>query len=61
IDSPLEQRIRRLGKVKEMCSHYNREKGDEMGRGTIVVCMSWINFSPTHAACLEKLSSQTPF
>ncbi|GJR78863.1 hypothetical protein Tco_0149648 [Tanacetum coccineum] len=25
--------------------------------GTIVVCMSWINFPPIHAACLEKLSS----
>ncbi|GJS29682.1 hypothetical protein Tco_0490302 [Tanacetum coccineum] len=35
IDSPLEQQIRRLGKVKEMCSHYNREKGDEMGRDVL--------------------------
>ncbi|GJX34353.1 retrovirus-related pol polyprotein from transposon TNT 1-94 [Tanacetum coccineum] len=26
-------------------------------KGTIVVCMSWINFPLTHAACLEKLSS----
>nr|GEZ20694.1 hypothetical protein [Tanacetum cinerariifolium] len=25
--------------------------------GTIVVCISWINFPPIHAACLEKLSS----
>nr|GFB77734.1 hypothetical protein [Tanacetum cinerariifolium] len=25
--------------------------------GTIAVCMSWNNFPPIHAACLEKLSS----
>ncbi|GJU59076.1 hypothetical protein Tco_1236842 [Tanacetum coccineum] len=36
IDSPFEQRIRRLGKMEEMCSHYHREKGDEMGRVPIV-------------------------
>ncbi|GJW80236.1 hypothetical protein Tco_0144211 [Tanacetum coccineum] len=29
----------------------------QSGAGTIVVCMSWINFPPIHAACLEKLSS----
>nr|GEZ95941.1 hypothetical protein [Tanacetum cinerariifolium] len=26
-------------------------------QGTIVVCMSWINFPPIHATCLEKLLS----
>nr|GEY09011.1 ribonuclease H-like domain-containing protein [Tanacetum cinerariifolium] len=28
---------------------------------TIIVCMSWIQFSPIQAACHEKLSSKTPF
>ncbi|GJU09649.1 retrotransposon protein, putative, unclassified [Tanacetum coccineum] len=37
IDSPLEQRIQMDGKMKEMCSHYNREKGDEMGRDFVVL------------------------
>ncbi|GJV02996.1 nucleic acid-binding, OB-fold protein [Tanacetum coccineum] len=42
--------IRRSDKVIKMNSHFIREKG------TIVVCMNWINFPLIHAACLEKLS-----
>ncbi|GKC07586.1 retrovirus-related pol polyprotein from transposon TNT 1-94 [Tanacetum coccineum] len=30
---------------------------EAIATATIVVCMSWINFPPTHATCLEKLSS----
>ncbi|GKF60405.1 hypothetical protein Tco_0177191, partial [Tanacetum coccineum] len=54
---PYEHKIQRLGKMEKKSIHIIREKKDEMGKGTIVVCMNWINFPPIHAACLEKLSS----